>query len=168
MTRPAVAPAHPLRLLLALLAGVALVLGLSAPVSAHGEEGTWELVSAERGDGQAVDLVVRLTFTNDGDPVTDATVTAVVGDAATDAPASTTEAATTTSTTAPPGQAVLVDDEDSGLSTGALVAMGAGVAGVAAAGVFAAYKQGQKKDEDERQGPPPGSGPGNAPPGSVR
>ncbi|MGI8939661.1 MAG: hypothetical protein ACR2JF_15895 [Iamia sp.] len=63
---------------------------------------------------------------------------------------------------------MLVDDEDSGLSTGALVAMGTGVVGVVAAGVFAAYKLGQKKDEDETQGPPPGSGPGNAPPGSVR
>lgn len=231
MNRPSAVPTGTLRLLLALAAAVALVLGLGgSPASAHGDDGQLELVSDARnpGGGTTVDLVVRLTYVNDGDPVADATVTAVVGEAnvtpldagkepglyqgAVDAPPgtairitsvepvvtldvdappigaatnpsttttaategpTTTESSTTTtessatSTTAAQGQAVLVDEDD-GRSGGALVAIGVGGAAVVAAGVFAAYKLGQNKDDDET--PVPGQGPGDGadPPGPVR
>lgn len=220
-------PTH--RLPAALLAAAA-VLGLSlavatGPAGAHGGDGQMELVSAVRGDGDAVDLTVRLTYVEDGHGVPDATVTAVVGDAAavplaaagdegdyagtvdaapgatirvtsvepvvtldvaapdatttttaattttdptttgsstTTEATTTTEAATTTAPTPPQqGGAVIVDDDD-GLSTGVILAIGAGVVAVAGAGIFAAYKMGQDKGADEPVDPdaPEGDGPG--------
>lgn len=83
MTRPPVCPDRGLGALLAVAAAVILSLGIAAaPAGAHGGPGQLDVVSATRGAGDAVDLVVSLTYVNDGDPVTDATVTAVVGDAA--------------------------------------------------------------------------------------
>lgn len=71
-------------LVLAVVLGLLGALGLglvgAAPAAAHSETGAIELVTAEpSGSGGLVRYVVRLTYENDGDPVADATVTAVAG-----------------------------------------------------------------------------------------
>ncbi len=205
MIRSPFSPVRTMAALVAVVAALVLALGVaSTPAGAHGGPGRLETVTAERGEGQAVDLVVRLTWVNGGDPVADATVTAVVGDAAavplapgdeaglyqgvveapsespirvtsvepvvtlevtapaaaattategstttatTEAPSSSsTEAPTTTAPETPTnGSAVLVEDDDDGLSTGALVAMGVGVAAAVAIALGAALKFNQGK-----------------------
>lgn len=82
MTIPAPLRRRVVATVLAVLSGLALAAMLGEPAGAHGGEGQLDLVSADRSAGSSVALVVRLTYVNDGDPVTDATVTAVVGDAA--------------------------------------------------------------------------------------
>lgn len=203
--------------LFALAVTVVLALGLvSTAAGAHEGEGQLDLVSATRVDGNAVDLVVMLTFVGDGHGVPDATVTAVVGEAAavpltsgveegqyqgtvvapagstirvtsvepvvtlelpapdpsasttsavpspppTEAP-TTAEASPTTTSGATPTDGRLaegpgrVDDQDDGLSTGILVAVGAGVVAVAAAGIWVALNLGRGRDDGSLDDPGP-------------
>ena len=62
---------------LALAAAVVLAF-LPSSASAHGDDGTLEVISATA-DGSTATITVRLTYENDDDPVKDATVT-VAGD----------------------------------------------------------------------------------------
>lgn len=225
MTVPA-SPTHRSReILLATIVALGLSLALGAgPAGAHGGDGQMELVSAVR-DGDSVDLTVRLTYVDDGHGVPDATVTAVVGEAAAvplepageegnyqgtvvappgatirvtsvdpvvtldvaapDAGPTTTTATSTTTTTAeptttappttgattapsPPQSGAVIVDEDDGLPTGVVVALGAGVAAVAAVAVFAAYKLGQGKDSDDGGADPDTpAGDDDGPPGAT-
>lgn len=55
---------------------VAVLLGTAGPAAAHGGPGKIEVLSATpQPDGSTVDVKVRLTFAEDGDPVDAATVT---------------------------------------------------------------------------------------------
>jgi hypothetical protein len=61
----------------ALLLTVVALVAMTQPAAAHGETGELEVVEATPDDtGSSVTYRVRLTFTNDGDPVGGATVTA--------------------------------------------------------------------------------------------
>ncbi|WCO67360.1 hypothetical protein PO878_01340 [Iamia majanohamensis] len=147
-------------------ATVTAVVGDSAAVTlaATAAEGQYQgVVEAPAGS------TIRVTSV---EPVTTLEVPAPVAAATTEAPTtSTTEAPTTTAapttepapttTEAPTTDVVVEDDDDGGLSTGVLVAIGAGVVVIAGLGIWAALNLGKgREDEDE----PDATGTGTPPP----
>jgi len=69
----------PSRVLIAVLAALAVLALAGAPAVAHGGEGEVEITSIAR-EGDLVTVTARLTYVEDGHGVPDATVTVVVGE----------------------------------------------------------------------------------------
>ena len=141
-------------------ATVTAVVGDSAAVTlaATATEGQYQgVVEAPAGSTIRVTSVEPVTTLEVPAPAAAATTT-------TEAPTtSTTEATTTTAapttepaptTTEAPTPDVVVEDDDGGLSTGVLVAIGAGVVVIAGLGIWAALNLGKgREDEDDDAGP---------------